>query len=243
MKMNLPLFVQVIGIQDPVIHFKWDDWNVEQSDMPIDRLLKQQLQDVSHRAAAALTISTAEWVVYRFATMFEDPKPSFRLEAAWAQVVDPRYSSLSDIPLEEWRGPVRGPIGIALRRVIFALEQAWKGHDPVWRACRASKLAEHVLPNPVPFVRWREAIIERLRTFYPLQPEDMLGDAVPRECMDPNYNFDSNQTEALINQFLLNLDYKLNPFLNSPSTMLEAGFVGTPYLFSQEADRKVRYNW
>jgi hypothetical protein len=243
MTLTVPQYVKIPGIQDPTIRFTWDDWNVEAVDLPLDDSLQKRLQIISHRAVAALTIGIAEWIVYRFARLSSDPVPDLRLEAAWAQVVDVSYSNLEDIRLEEWRGPVRGPLGIALRRVIFALDQAGKGLDPVWRAGRASKLAEHVLPDPEPYRKWREMVIQRLEKLYPLDLSETLGDVVPREAMDPTVSFDLTQTEGLINRFLVGLDCVSNPFLNTPEAMLENGFEGHPYTFNAAEDRRQRFEW
>src|SRR5438128_12261621 len=99
MTLTVPRYVQVSGIQDAAIRYKWDDWNVEEVDMPLEEALQERLHRVSQRAVAAFTIGTAEWIVYRFAGLSDDPFPAQRLEAAWAQVVNIRYSMHSDITI------------------------------------------------------------------------------------------------------------------------------------------------
>jgi hypothetical protein len=235
--------LHVPGIQDPHIRYRWDDWNVEQVDLPLKDTLQKRLNRISKRAIAAFTIGTAEWIVFRFALLSEDRVPTLRLEAAWAQEIALPYSSNQDIALDDWRGPVRGPIGIALRRVIFAVDQASRDGDPAWRAGRAAKLAKHVITDPSMYLKWRERILERFEKLYPLNPDDTLGEVVPREALDPDAEFDVSQTEALINRFLAGLDYRSNPFLNPPHAMLEAGFEGTPYSFDINEDRKARFEW
>jgi hypothetical protein len=225
------------------IRYRWDDWNVEAVDMPLDEGLYERLSAISQRAVVAFTVGTAEWIVHRFGALSHDRFPHQRVEAAWAQVVHFRYSFEQDVNLQDWNGPVRGPIGIAIRRVVYAIQQAEEGFDPSWRACRAAKLAEHVMPTSTPYHQWRERIMERLEQLYPLKPEDKLGEVVPREALDPDYDFRLEQTEVLINQFLSSLDYRSNPFLNSPATMIKQGFTGTPYVFDIEQDRKARFEW
>jgi hypothetical protein len=243
--MTLPVqhYLQTSGIQDPVIRYKWDDWNVEEVDMPLEAALRKRLDRISQRAVTAFTIGTAEWIVHRFAIFSADQIPALRLEAAWAEVVDFLYSTNTDIRLEDWAGPIRGPIGIALRRVIFALQQASQDGDPAWRAGRAAKLAEHVISDPSPYLNWRERILERFEKSYPLDPDETLGEVVPREALDPDVEFDVSQTEIMINRFLNSLDYRSNPFLNAPEEMLKAGFKGTPYAFDIDEDRKARFEW
>src|SRR5438477_5021893 len=119
MPLTVPKYVQVPGIQDTTIRYTWDDWNVEQADMPLDDQLQERLQSLSQRATVAFTIGTAEWIIYRFGRLAHDPSPRRYLEAAWAQVVDFCYSLHEDVKMDEWIGPIRGPIGIAIRRVRF----------------------------------------------------------------------------------------------------------------------------
>jgi hypothetical protein len=243
MSLTIPQYLRVSNIQEIEVRFLWDDWKVEEVDMPLDDAFQDRLHPLSQRAIAAFTIGIAEWIIYRFGALSNDPGPVQYLEAAWAQVIDLRYSSLSDVIPEDWTGPVRGPIGVALRRVIFALDQSHSDGDPAWRAGRASKLAEHVIPDPTLYRQWRDHILDRLERVYPLDPAEKLGDVVPREAMDPDTDLDVLETEVRINRFLSGLDYTNNRFLSPPDEMLKRGFVGTPYLFSLEADRKIRYDW
>lgn len=145
--------------------------------------------------------------------------------------------------MREWRGPVRGPVGIALRRVKFAVLHAENATDPVSRAGRISKLAEHVMTEPIAFLNWRTPTLGRLRDLYPLDPDELLGDVVPREALDPGYSFRVEDTEALIKRFLVGLDWKTNRYLNKPEQMVEQGFRGTPYDFDLEQDRTWRLDW
>ena len=140
MALPIPKYVQVPGIQDANIRYIWDDWDVEAADMPLDEELQVRLHRISHRAIVAFTIGAAEWIIHRFRILCDDPSPRLHLEAAWAQVINFRYSVHEDIKKNVWTGPIRGPIGTAIRRVKFAIEQAETFNDPAWRAGRASKL-------------------------------------------------------------------------------------------------------
>jgi hypothetical protein len=83
----------------------------------------------------------------------------------------------------------------------------------------------------------------RLQNLYPLNSEEKLGEVVPQEALDPTLDFQIEQTEPFVNRFLRSLDYRTNPFLNSPEQMLDRGFKGTPYVFNIEEDRKARFEW
>jgi hypothetical protein len=80
----------------------------------------------------------------------------------------------------------------------------------------------------------------RLEFYYQRQTDETLGDVVPREALDPNFDFNPERTQFLIDRFLADLSRRTNPFLSSPEKMLEGGFVGTPYVFDMEADRQYR---
>jgi hypothetical protein len=243
MALPIPRYLQVPGIQDATIHYTWDDWDVEASDMPLKRDLQARLNGISHRGIVAFTIGTAEWIIHRFGQLSDDPSPRQYLEAAWAQVVDFNYSDHSDVDSAKWTGPVRGPMGVAIRRVKFAVQQADVSGDPAWRAGRASNLAEHVIAEPEPFRVWRQSILERFTRLYPIDPNEKLGEVVPWQALESREDFNPENTEALINQFLARLDWNTNPFLNSPQKMLRRGFKGTPYSFDIELDRKARVDW
>lgn len=210
--------------------------------MPLDPVLQVALRQLSGRAVIAFTIGTAEWIFYRFGSLEESVLPWQCAEAGWAQIVDFRYSTHSDIDLEKWRGPVRGPIGIAMRRVRFVVNQTEVGGEPTWRAGRVAKLAEHVLPDSRPYREWRDVVMERLRRIYPASTEDPLGEVVPREAVDLA-PFDPADTTALVNRFLSGLDPRSNPFIDTPEFMRSQGFEGTPFAFDAEEDRRRRLEW
>jgi hypothetical protein len=97
-----------------------------------------------------------------------------------------------------------------------------------------------VLSTPEPYLVWYDRVLNRLQTLYPRDPHEPLGEVVPREALDPAYDFRIEDTEALINQYLIGLDYTRNPFLNNPERMIEEGFPGTPYTFDIQTDRAMR---
>jgi hypothetical protein len=102
-----------------------------------------------------------------------------------------------------------------------------------------SKLAELVLPDPAPFIAWRDACVDRLAKQYPRpneDPEDFFGDHikygswVPREVFDLERPFDVGETRRLMERFLATLNPADNPFLNEPDEMLEfPDYEDTPY--------------
>ncbi len=243
MTLPIPSYVQVEGIRSPQIRHRWDDWNVEAVDMPVDEGLQARLESMSQRAIAGFSIAACEWVIFRFSNLTSDTLPRQYLEAAWAQLCDFHYSTHFDVDTDQWRGPIRGPVGTAIRRVKFALRQADVEGNPAWSACRLSKLVEHVLPSADEYLRWRDQIIDRFIGLYPFNKDDSLGDPVPWQFADPAYPARPDLAEALLADFLRGLAGGGNPFMNTPDTMRAQGFKGTPYRFSLAEDRQRRWDW
>jgi hypothetical protein len=245
MTLQLPNYIQASHVQNNIIRYEWDDWNIERAQEPFDKVLYERLLGVGMRANVAFTIGTAEWIVYRFGLLADDPLPLRYLEAAWAQMIDWRYGAYygwQDLTKdEEWKGPVKGPVGVAMSRVMYAIQQTEEsGGDPSVRATWISSLARYVIPVPEEYQAWRESVLKRLETIYARDRGDPKGEVVPKEAIDPEYEFRVEQTESLVNDFLTTLDCRRNAFLHSPDQMLAEGFRGTPYVFNREQDRKTR---
>ncbi len=249
-KMEIPQYILNAKIQSDELNYDWDDLN-------LDHVFKdneseeyhQKVANISYRASTALTVAIGEWIIHRYRNFKEAqlPDPDQMIEAGWAGMVDGNYHSrykpdvdpdIQDI----WKGPVMFPIAIANIIIIDAIDEQMKesaNTSPTSIAC----LARHVLPDAAPFVEWRDSVLDRLVEEYPYDEEETLGEVVPREFFDLNTQFDINQTELLIQQFLSTLDHKVNYYLNSPELMKEFQFKGDPYQFSIESDRKEREEW
>jgi hypothetical protein len=244
MAQAIPKYIQTAKIQDDTIRYRWDDWNEEQAQEPIDEDFLARLQGLSQRAIFAFTAGTAEWILHRFGTLCDSPLPFQYLEAAWAMMIDLRYCGVTwegyTKESEGWVGPVKRPIAIAMTNVEYIFEAIVEYDDPEISGAWITNLAQYILTDPNPYKKWRERIIERLEALYTLNPEDKLGEVIPPEALDPDFDFQPEQTQSLINKFLVTLNYRANPFLNSPEKMRKQGFEGTPYIFDIEAERRVR---
>jgi hypothetical protein len=244
MALATPHYIQAANLQDKNVRYPWDDWNEEQALEPIDDEFLARLKNISQRAIIAFTAATAEWIVHRFAGLADLSLPIQFLEAAWAMIIELRYCGATwegyTKESEGWAGPVRRPIAIGMNKVHYTFEAITEYDDPETSGASLTNLAQYVLTDPAPYLKWRERVMKRLETLYPLNRADKLGEAVPREALDPEFDFRLEQTERLVNQFLASLAYRSNPFLNSPDKMLKQGFKGTPYVFDIEADRRNR---
>jgi len=243
MMLSVPTYIPLAEIQSKVIRYEWDDWNVEAAEEPINDALLERLQKVSQRASTAFTIASAEWIIFRFANLMDYEEPFWYLETAWAQIIDARYGLEWDPLQAGWVGPVMGPIKQALMWVGDAIEQLDDDLEPAESAATIARLAEYVLPTFDAYRAWCDQVLVRLERFFPFDEKDARGDIVPREALDPSFDFKVGSIEHLVNAYLSRLNREDNPFLNSPEGMLEQGFKGTPYVFSIQNDRLDRSDW
>lgn len=136
-----------------------------------------------------------------------------------------------------------GPIRQALMWAGDTIEQVEDDLDPAESAATIARLVEYVLPTIDAYRNWSDRVLARLETHFPFNEKDPKGDVVPREAMDPAFDFTLESIEHLVNAYLAKLDRDTNPFLNSPEGMIEQGFKGTPYVFNIEQDRQARADW
>ncbi len=253
MTLPVPPYLKAANIQDHSIRYEWDDWRTIPAAETPDKKLVSRLAGVSQRAVLAFGCGTAEWIVYRFAKLSDDPAPWNFLESAWAMIVDVRYcgygeaTGWQEYSVKGWNGPVRRPIQDALKLLEIACQQlAWEFHsEPTSLVGTISALTCYVTTDPAPYKKWSERVLERFESLYSRDPDDKLGDVVPRQAVDPGFRFKVQQTQTLINQFLSSLDYRHNIFLTPPEGILEhfdeeEDFKGTPYVFDIEQDRQTR---
>ena len=226
------------AIAKPQLRFIWDEWNVVNTYEPVDATQASRLATLSRRANCGFTIAIGEWIILRFDGMDADPEPLQFIEAAWAANIDLRYTEEIDIVDDEWRGPVRGPISMALTFVLDALFAEEAGPNASLNAAWAATFARHVLPARAVFDAWFDTCLARLEPLFPTLPEEDLdwfddslnwGNLVPRELFDTDGPFDPAMTRSRIAHFLAGLDFNANPFLRSPAEMRAEGFPTTPY--------------
>lgn len=217
--------------------YKWDEWNVKKAYQPAEPQRIARFAALSHRANVAMCAATAEWVIWRFEKLSNDPTPYQYLEAAWASIVHNAYARYIETVDDDWRGVVRGPMNIALLiliDVIWGIEDTTPGENAAWM----TNLAELVLPDPAPLRAWQEPCLARLEAHYARaepDPDDMfgrvgLGPWVPRELFDLTRPFDPSMTRGYLQRFLNTLDWRSNRFLHRPEEMLAFNdYQDTPY--------------
>lgn len=239
MSYQLPKYILKASINTPKIHYEWDDTHPRSAYGTGSEGLITELSTVTPRAKIAMGIGVYEWIVGRFASLSSDLTPFYFAEATWCANVSIHYLDYLELDREYWRGPVRGPLWSAiciLNDMIFLYNE---DAEPALRVAWLANLALHVLPTGSLFREWLDYCVAQVRCFYTEPPdkdpfenlfqEDFGGPFVPREVLDPLFDFSIDMTDRLIDQFLNHVDYKNNNFLQAPDVMIEDGFEGIPY--------------
>jgi hypothetical protein len=232
MALSKPDYIVAANVADTEANYPWDEWNVREAYSPPDDELIDRYDGLTHRAQVAMTIATAEWIVFRFEALSDDPMPLNYLEAAWAANIDTAHGVYIETDDDEWRGPIRGPLNMAITIVADALFCADQTDDTAENPAWMSKLAERVLPprSLAAFRTWRATCLQRLETYYTepdeeeneddfgdlFSEEDAGGPPVPREIFDPSFEFRPDMVATLVDRFLADLDPRANEFLQTP---------------------------
>jgi hypothetical protein len=236
----MPRYITSVQADYSQLHYEWDEWRVKDIIRPAPESLVETLSPLRDEALVALTIAEAEWIAWRFSSLSNDGTLPLFLEAAWAANLDLGYTAYFETSPDDWRGPVRGPMNVALTVVMDALfckdERPVHAVNPGW----LSNLAVRVLPDPAPFLAWRDFSIARLLQHYrkPPQPESLFDDdpepplPVPPEVFDPAEEFVFERAGEALDRYLSELDPDENPFLRSAAEMAELGFEGVAYRYT-----------
>lgn len=230
MALKIPKYIELTGIVDTPITHDWDNANPLKAYYCEDSRLEHRIAGTSDRGVIALSAGFAEWVAWRMQKHVADPVLFQLIEAIWASIVDWRYiRPFGLLKREEWNGPLGGPIWAAAN-LLRKVKKLISGNEFAWpEAVCLSYLVLHVIPDPKPFKDWRRFAIRRLVATYPQNKDDLLGEPVPREITDPDFEYKPEMAKDLLGSFLEKIDPSENPYLSAPKEMLEAGFKGTPY--------------
>lgn len=243
MPLSTPRYIRDAEIRDVTLRYEWDDWKLEDIYESETDKFHERMSSISYRANIAFTIACGEWITYRYDVVSNDPVPHEHMEAAWAGLVDPWYAVWWEPPDEYWLGPIRGALSLAIIFTLEARADAYECLDVAESSDHASSVAEHVMTDPNPFRKWRERVVERLERLYPFDENDPMGDVVPKEALDPDFDFRPEMTEQLVQAYLSGLNSYANRFLRTPEEMLDCGFKGIPYRFDIEADSIARNDY
>jgi hypothetical protein len=251
MTLPVPAYISTAQIVTNSVRYRWDEWNVNDYFLGLDKDQFERLDALSDAANLALAIGCGEWICHRFATLSNDPDPQHFVEAAWAAIIHPAYCMDVETNDDEWRGPIRGPLNLVISILHDGIHRRDTDPHEATRACWMYNLAQHVLPRTNEFEEWFEVCVLRLQTHHPRLEEDdpweegpPFGTPVPREALDPSVPYDPKDAPGLLDRFLRGLDPTQNPFLAERDDVFEApGFRGMPYRFDVERDRRDRNDY
>jgi hypothetical protein len=214
MALPMPKYIAKLSISTAPITFEWDDANPSGAFSGEVPSLENKVAKLPKRVIAGLAVASAEWVVFRLSESGETSLPLQYIEAAWAAIVDWGYLVGTGLPSDVgWSGPRRGPLWKAIHHLRNLMVDAPKMRPIAYKVVSISNLAEYVLPDSKHFKKWRKVVLDRLLSLYPLDPNDKLGPAVPREAYDPDFDFKIEMTDDLIAKYLQSLDFPKNPYL------------------------------
>ena len=237
------------GVQNNVLHYEWDNWDLEKAYLPLDKEFEKKMMGIGKRAVIAFTIGCLEWIVFRLDGLFTEEDPKQYLEASWAAIVDGRYLWPLELDYDYWSTPILGPLAlgtaIAIEATVKTYEEEVESRmEPATEAAEIEKLVRHVLNQTDAFESWKEAVVQRLEHLYPRNPDDVLGPLVPPDVVNVDQEFSKKGVEERIDTYLRSLDVKSNPYLVDPEDMYSENFKGVPYTLikdngdSSEADTK-----
>jgi hypothetical protein len=235
-----PVYLTNSDLNTPQLNFPWDDWKASKAfTFEAGKLLKL-LDKISIRGRLALGTGVIEWISYRFSSVNDDPAVEQIIEAGWCGIVDANYMRYVEFDRDKWLGPVKGPLWCALTWYVPMIFFSEQGDEVIESGLDyLIRLTMHVIPRPMVFEQWLEKCIDRLIKLYPcikedpfsnlFGEEDRRGPLLSREVLDINSEYVPENAKKSINSFFKSVEYKANPFLNSPEVMLENGFEGKPY--------------
>jgi hypothetical protein len=231
---SIPHYIQASGMLDQPIRYKWNDKNPMSICGHGESKFSREVGKISRRGLAALAAGFAEWVAWRLKDHCDNRVLFEKIDAMWAAVIDWHYMHLPDVPertlsSKDWQGPECGPVYVAFDLLDEVFDSVSRGMaSSPYVGCLA-QLVVHIAGKPKPFKDWYDQVLKRFVKLYPATKKDMVGPPVPREALDPSFDFKPSMAPEVLAKFLSSLDPKKNPFLRSPAEMREEGFEGTPY--------------
>ncbi|MEN2415483.1 hypothetical protein [Flavobacterium mesophilum] len=217
------------------IDFKWNRKKTEQflDCLEDNEDLENALSHINHKASVALTAALLEWVLCRFSGYSKATNDiQERIEALWCSTLNPENTKPIEFDLDlnfPATGSVNGPIWIALMNARLIDVHYKKGSYFLQSELTGLVLlVRHLTPKKKVFDKWFNDIIIELSHFYPcaytidtntVSDEEVYDSSnEPLICreffFDKDFEYSAEASENAINNFVKNLDYEKNPFLN-----------------------------
>jgi hypothetical protein len=246
----IPHYIEKAGVRGAPIAFKWTGAGDHIG--PIEGTALHDAFDALTKCAAInLAVGLEEWVVWRFDGQVERQLYQHHLDSVLAWAIDVRYRK-PGLEKEE-KEPVAAAAMYEVADLLRYATSELMVESPTARPSgevHVAFFARHVMPKESrkSFDAWTKWALGRLKELAPrpteaIEFDDFDGDesayfdatrpywgvALPLEALDPEFGYQPEMRQELLDRFLRSLNYEANPFLRSPEELKEAGFEGTPY--------------
>lgn len=257
MILNVPNLLNNKQYLEASLNFKWNAkislkiFPKSENDKFIDIINK-----ISHKAKIGLAAALGEWVIWQMyqhkINQNESMDKEFKiLETYWAGAIDKYYFNNKQYGLNnEDNSKMNETLYITLASMKYLQISYIKSSYFVGLGfAPLVNLINYITPNKILFENWLSDSLKRLvRTFPAVYDPSTLNNfdyedekydstpefPVPREFFfQPDFDYQTADIPQLLNNFLSQLDYNNNEFLSKPEEMLEKGFAGTPYVYTQ----------
>jgi hypothetical protein len=209
-----PKFIPVKEIQIHPLQYDWDDWDPYRLLGKNDVEVEMFLSTVTHNCKLSYSLGCAEWVLARYSEHKKSQEARRYLDACWAYSITNNFVLPEELDDEFWEGRVLGPICLSLTTVINTFYGMDEDNAEIDSAF-AEKIALHILPETDSFIRWRKAIFNRMREFFSIRSDELIGSVLPRDFLNPSIPFQVSKLSQMIE-----------------STYKELQIVGNEYLMS-----------
>jgi hypothetical protein len=249
-----PNFIPTSVMEEPIT-FVWNGAQAHIGPVEVVTPFMKSLAQGTGLAQVAQCTGMLLWAVWRLKKSADIVHMLELAEAAFAYSIDWRYFDETANPL---RKIVDQPPALSASMKINSLmlhaldhEAHWNSfYQPIDETFHSANIVTHILPKTERrvFEVWLNDVIDRVKTYFPLPdiPEKKFrtfeseaayddyvaprrGIAVPPQILDPSFDYKPQDREALLAEFLGQLNPQKNRYLRNPQAMLELGFVGTPY--------------
>lgn len=208
MKLDAHIAAQLTPEQP--LTYDWSDWEAR------DTFLHDPPDDFAPRmgdsAALALVIGTSAWIRLRLAHEGNDPLVMQTEGMAWAYMNSPDAAAFFETNLDQWRGPVRGPLGIVVDILLDAM--FYRDDDPriSIRMAWIYNLALHVMEADADaYVGWFADRAEALAAAYPPESgtvslfgdDPSVGPAVDPDALLPGAEVARGSAKAALYRYLV----------------------------------------
>jgi hypothetical protein len=257
MPADVPSYVPPSIVGAP-LNFHWEGASDHIGPVETVTPLLDLLAGTTTTAQIAMCAGILSWGAWRLKGHVEVEHNFELAEAAFAYVVDWRYVDRDAGP--RGKAPDQPPALSAMKqlnrfmRLGLNQDKYWDSYfQPVWETFHSAHIVRHILPNAMrsDFESWLATLVGRIKSHWAKPDEEFRrkdtfpnakereqfisrhrGRPVPREILDPRFEYQEEDSPRLIGEFLARLNPQTNRYLRSPENMLALGFEGVPYHFS-----------